>query len=120
MNRFPGMAITVSSIFSGNCYDTSNKTNDANIIMLSIPDWGVMPFAADRDSQQIASETDAFNNVVREECSYAGVKYSDITDISRKASADDTMLAADGLYPSGEMYGLWIDGIYSHVYELLK
>jgi len=120
MNRFPGMAITVSSIFSGSCYDTSNKTNDANIIVLSIPDWGVMPFAADRDSQQIASETDAFNNVVREECSYAGVKYSDITDISRKASADDTMLAADGLYPSGKMYGLWIDGIYSHVYELLK
>ena len=91
-----------------------------NIIVLSIPDWGVMPFAAGRDKEEIASEIDAFNNVVREECSYAGIKFFDITDISRRVSSDASLVSGDGLHPSGKMYGLWVDRIYSHVYDLLK
>jgi len=91
-----------------------------NIIVLSIPDWGVMPFAAGRDKEEIASEIDAFNNVVREECSYAGIKFFDITDISRRVSSDASLVAGDGLHPSGKMYGLWVDRIYSHVYDFLK
>lgn len=91
-----------------------------NVIVLSIPDWGVMPFASGRDRDKIAEEIDAFNNVVKEECNYAGIKFFDITEISRRAAYDPSLVAGDGLHPSGKMYGLWVDKIYSHVYELLK
>lgn len=91
-----------------------------NVIVLSIPDWGVMPFAEGLDSEEIAAEIDSFNNVVREECNYAGIKFFDITDISRRASGDQSLVANDGLHPSGKMYALWVDRIYSHVYQLLK
>lgn len=91
-----------------------------NVIVLSIPDWGVMPFASGRDRAAIAAEIDVFNNVIREECNYAGIKFFDITDISRRASVDPSLVAVDDLHPSGKMYGLWVDRIYSHVFELLK
>jgi len=91
-----------------------------NLIVLSIPDWGVMPFAGNRDRAKIAGEIDEFNRVVREECSEMGINFFDITDISRKASNDPSLVADDGLHPSGKMYGLWVDRIYSYVYDLLK
>ena len=36
-----------------------NKPN--HVFVLSIPDWGVTPFAAGRDKKQIAAEIDAYN-----------------------------------------------------------
>ena len=99
--------------------NSANNVAD-NVIVLSIPDWGVMPFASGRDKDKIAEEIDAFNNVVKEECSYAGIKFFDITEISRRAAHDPSLIAGDGLHPSGKMYGLWVDKIYSHVYQLLK
>ncbi|MEA1887689.1 MAG: GDSL-type esterase/lipase family protein [Bacteroidota bacterium] len=91
-----------------------------NVIVLSIPDWGVMPFAEGRDREEISSEIDAFNDVIREECNYAGIKFFVITDISRQASNDPSLVANDGLHPSGKMYALWVGRIFSHVYRLLK
>ncbi|MEE4214264.1 MAG: SGNH/GDSL hydrolase family protein, partial [Bacteroidales bacterium] len=92
----------------------------SRVIVLSIPDWGVMPFAEGRDRGEIAGEIDAFNRVVNEECSYAGVKFYDITAISRKAANDPSLVAGDGLHPSGKMYSMWVDLIYNDVYQLLK
>lgn len=91
-----------------------------NVIVLSIPDWGVMPFAQNRDREKIADEIDAFNRVVKEECMNAGISFFDITDISRKASNDLTLVAEDGLHPSGKMYSQWVDRVYNHVYDLFK
>ena len=34
-----------------------------HVIVLSIPDWGVTPFAKDRDRNKIAKEIDAFNAI---------------------------------------------------------
>ena len=92
----------------------------SRVIVLSIPDWGVMPFAEGRDRDEIAGEIDAFNDVVREECSYAGVKFYDITAISRKAANDPSLVAGDALHPSGKMYSMWVDLVYNDVYQLLK
>lgn len=90
------------------------------VIVLSIPDWGVTPFAAGRDKEKISSEIDLFNSVIDEECSKAGVEYFNITDISRRVSSEPSLLADDGLHPSGEMYRLWVERIYPYVYDLLK
>lgn len=81
------------------------------IIVISIPDWGVTPFAAGRDREKIASHIDAFNAVNRTEADAAGVHYVDVTAISRQAASDPTLLAPDDLHPSPKMYDQWVDVI---------
>lgn len=77
------------------------------VVVLSIPDWGVTPFAAGRDTAQIAREIDAFNAVNRDEAARAGARYVDVTPVSRMAAADVALVAEDGLHPSGLMYRAW-------------
>lgn len=94
---------------------------DANrIIVLSIPDWGVTPFAGDRDAKQIAQEIDQFNSVNRAETEKAGGHYIDITPISRQAVNDPTLIAGDGLHPSGTMYAQWAEMALPVVLDILK
>jgi lysophospholipase L1-like esterase len=77
------------------------------VIVLSIPDWGVTPFAAGRDRKQIAREIDHFNRINREETDRAGARYVDITPVSRQAATERELTADDGLHPSGLMYREW-------------
>lgn len=79
------------------------------VLVLSIPDWGVTPFAEGRDRARIALEIDAFNEVNRRVSEAAGVRYVDITGISREAARRPDLVAADGLHPSGAMYDLWVE-----------
>ena len=79
------------------------------VIVVSIPDWGVTPFAEGRDRAKIANEIDRYNAVNREETARAGAKYVDITPISRRS--DPKLVASDGLHPSGEMYREWAEAI---------
>lgn len=78
-----------------------------HVIVLSIPDWGVTPFAYGQDTKQIAKDIDAFNVVNRAETEKAGAQYVDITPISRAAVNDAALIASDGLHPSGKMYTEW-------------
>lgn len=91
----------------------------ANIFVLSIPDWGVTPFAEGRDREKISAEIDEYNNVCREECEEYGIIYFDITPISREAVSRPELIAGDGLHPSGVMYAEWVELIYLNVKELL-
>ena len=77
------------------------------VLVLSIPDWGVTPFARNdkRDAATIACEIDAFNAAARTVCAKEGVAFVDITPCSREHGAK--LLAEDGLHPSAEMYTLW-------------
>lgn len=81
----------------------------SRVVVVSIPDWGVTPFAREkrRDMIEVAGEIDAFNAVARSEAVHAGARFVDVTPISRLASHDASMLAADGLHPSAAMYRLW-------------
>ena len=94
--------------------------SQTRVIVLSIPDWGVMPFAESRDRQKIAGEIDRFNEVKREETEKMGIRFFDVTGISRAASADSSLIASDGLHPSGAMYRLWVDQIAGDVLALLN
>ncbi len=79
----------------------------ARVIVLSIPDWSVTSFATGRDRSKIAAEIDRFNAINRAETIQSGAQYIDITPISRRASIDPSLIAADGLHPSGKMYAHW-------------
>ena len=96
---------------------------DANkVVVLSIPDWGVTPFAKDKgsDPEQVAREIDAFNAVNKEETDKAGAHYVDVTSISRRAVSDPSLVAGDGLQPSGKMYAMWAEKVLPATLEILK
>jgi len=82
--------------------------NPERVIVVSIPDWGVTPFAEGRDREQIAKEIDQYNRVNKEESSKAGTGYVDVTPVSREAASDSKLVAEDGLHPSGKMYARWV------------
>lgn len=86
--------------------------NPENLIVISIPDYGVTPFGLQKNPIKIAKEIDAFNQINYAETIKAGANYVDITSISRKAQNNANLIASDGLHPSGEMYFLWVEEIF--------
>ena len=79
------------------------------VLALSIPDWGVTPFARGdtRDAATIGAELDAFNAAARRICEQESVAWVDITAVSRERGNEAGMLVADGLHPSAAMYTEW-------------
>lgn len=96
--RFEAL-LKIAISFAGN--------NHSRVIVLSIPDWGVTPFATGRNRKQIAKEIDDFNAVNREIAAKYHVHYLDITAWTREAAENPDLLAADGLHPSGKEYDRW-------------
>jgi len=91
----------------------------SRVFVLSIPDYGVTPFAGGNDSV-IGPQIDQFNAINKAESLRTGVHYLDITGISRQAATDPSLIAMDGLHPSGKMYGLWIQKLEPLIAARLK
>jgi lysophospholipase L1-like esterase len=78
------------------------------VLVVSIPDWGVTPFAKNKNRTIIGNEIDAFNKVIHDECMKNNITFFNITEISRKAINDNSLIAEDGLHPSKKMYKQWV------------
>jgi len=94
--------------------------NAGHVIVISIPDWSVTPFAHGRDRNTIAKEIDAFNAVNKDISAKYKVKYLDITPWTREAADDKNLLAADGLHPSGIEYARWAKKLEEMIIPILK
>lgn len=83
-----------------------------NVFVVSIPDYSV---TRSQGRQAVPNATslrlDEYNKINREEAEKKKVNYIYITEDSRLAYNDATLIASDGLHPSGKMYGLWVDKI---------
>jgi len=79
------------------------------VMMISIPDWGVTRFASEHghDSAAVAGALDSYNAVAREETLRVGAHWADVTTLSRACGNEEGMLATDGLHPSAAQYTLW-------------
>ena len=80
-----------------------------NVVVLSIPDWGVTPFAEGRERAGIARGIDSFNEVNRGEAARVDARYVDVTQASRRAFSEPELIAGDGLHPSAAMYARWAE-----------
>ncbi len=78
-----------------------------NVIVLSIPDYGVTPFGMGSNSALISSQVDSFNVINREVTITEGCTYVDITPSSKEALTNPGLVASDGLHPSGSEYRKW-------------
>ena len=91
-----------------------------HVIVLSIPDWGVTPFASGRDKDQIAREIDEYNAANKTISGNYKVHYIDITPWTREAANDLTLLAADGLHPSAKEYKRWSEKLADKIKAIIQ
>ncbi len=77
-----------------------------NVFVLSIPDYGYTPFGKEKQAA-ISQDIDIYNAVNRRLANKLGVRYYDITPLTRKGLDHPDLVAADGLHPSGKMYSWW-------------
>lgn len=95
-----------------------NNTN--HVIVLSIPDWGVTPFAVGRDNKKIATEIDEFNAINEKISKQYKVQYLGITTGTREAAKDESLLAGDKLHPSAKEYKRWAKRLTEAILKQLK
>ena len=82
----------------------------SHVIVLSIPDYGDSFYGQQAgDPAAVSKGIDAFNAVNLEVSGAYGVRYVDITDLTRSAKGDATLFAPDGLHYSGKEMALWAE-----------
>jgi lysophospholipase L1-like esterase len=122
-NQYRGMDINIyrkefSELIDQSIYLAGNDTGQ--VFVLSIPDWGVTRFATGYDREKIAREIDQYNTINKEITLSKGIVWIDVTGISRLAGKDETLIAGDGLHPSGKMYTEWVRLAVPEIVKMLQ
>jgi acyl-CoA thioesterase I len=90
------------------------------IVTVGIPDYTVTPAGADYgDPRQQHDGIVANNALMARLAAERGIASVDIFDVSLHAAEDRSLVADDGLHPSGAQYGLWVGRLVPVVEELL-
>ena len=92
----------------------------SHVIVVSIPDYSVTPFAQSKDLDKMAKEVEVFNNVSKAVSIQYKVHYADITPGSKQAPNDPGLLAEDKLHPSAKQYTKWAEEIAEIITKQLK
>jgi lysophospholipase L1-like esterase len=78
------------------------------IVTVSIPDYTVTPAGADYgDPDDQHDAIVASNTIMARLAAARGIAFVDIFDLSLRAADDRSLVADDGLHPSGAQYALW-------------
>ena len=89
-------------------------------LLVTTPDYTVTPAGADfGDPTQVSAALRRFNTLATEVATARDITVVDIHDLSLQAASDRTLVAVDGLHPSGLQYSLWVDRIRPVVTGLL-
>jgi len=92
-----------------------------NLILITIPDFGVTPTGAIYGSgRDISKGIAEFNNIIMREAKNRGLKCVDIYPETKKMKGNTDLTAKDGLHPSAKEYAIWETLIYPIAYSLLK
>jgi lysophospholipase L1-like esterase len=110
-NQFQGKSATQYEIEFEELLKTSiklGKGKTKNVFVVSIPDYGFTPYGKPKQVI-ITKQIDEFNAINKRIAEKFKIAYFNITEISRKGLEDPTLVAEDGLHPSGKMYAAWVD-----------
>lgn len=90
------------------------------IIVVTVPDYTLMPRGGDYGDPADRSRAIADNNAAMSALAGSrGVAVVDIVDISREVATDPTLGASDGLHPSGAQYARWVERLMPVMRDLL-
>ena len=83
---------------------------DKKIIVVTVPDFSVMPagkqYSGGRD---ISAGIASFNKIIKKEAAVHGLQVVDLYPLSQTMGGDGSLSASDGLHPSAKGYALWAD-----------
>jgi lysophospholipase L1-like esterase len=99
---------------------TFAKGNPDHVFVLSIPDWGITPFAEGKDRSDIAQKIDQYNNANKVITEAHKCHYLDITASTRKHGTDETFLTPDKLHYSAKEYRQWAESLAPLIANMLK
>lgn len=91
-----------------------------HVIVISIPDYGLTPFAKTMDTEKIAKEIETYNGVNKALSIQYKARYIDSTSASKNTGDDPPLLAADGLHPSEKEYAKWAEKLVEVIISQLK
>jgi acyl-CoA thioesterase I len=94
--------------------------NKNNVIIVSIPDYAFTPFGQNSNPSKISKELDLYNAKNKEIANKYNITYIDVTPISRLGVIDPSLVASDGLHPSGKQYKLWAIEMIDKALELIE
>jgi acyl-CoA thioesterase I len=82
------------------------------LVTVATPDYTVTPQGASYGDPAVqAAGIRTVNAILRELATQHGVAFIDIHDLSLRAGDDRSLVAVDGLHPSGAQYALWVERI---------
>jgi len=111
-NEFPQLLMTAISLAQG---------DKERVVVVSIPDYAFTPYGqTTTNRQQISDELDKYNAYAKEVAEKRGVKFLNITDITRGGIDEPNLVASDGLHPSEDAYAEFVDRLLPIVSAILK
>jgi lysophospholipase L1-like esterase len=109
--RFTGLLQTAIRLANG---------KKDKVVVLSIPDYSVTPFARGFDTALIRIQLDQLNTINKEVTDSFQCPYFNITPLTREARTNSALLAGDGLHPSGLEYQRWAEQLANLLAPVLK
>jgi lysophospholipase L1-like esterase len=104
----PEVVANMSEILDG----LVDRVGPRRILTVAVPDYTVTPAGADYgDPGRRHDAIVAVNAAMAREAADRRIAFVDIFDLSLRAKEDRTLVANDGLHPSGRQYGLWVERI---------
>ncbi len=92
----------------------------SRVFVLSIPDWGVTPFAEGKDRKEIADAIDSYNKLNRSITLAYRCHYLDITNSTREHGTDESYLTPDKLHYSEKEYAQWATLLAPEIVKQIK
>lgn len=94
--------------------------DERKVFVLSIPDWGITPFAEGRDREKIKIEIDAYNQAKEEITKAYNCHWLEITESTRDNGQDLEYLVGDKLHYSAKEYHAWAKKLSTQIKEELS
>jgi len=100
--------------------DLAARVGAERILVITTPDYTVAPAGGDfGDPSQQAAAIRTNNEILTGLAAGRRIATVDIYDLSQRAASDRSLVAADGLHPSGAQYALWVTRVVPAVESLL-
>ena len=100
--------------------DAVERVGANRVLVVTTPDYTVTPSGSDYgDPVQQAAGIRENNAIITEVARALGIAVVDIHGISLEAATDPSLVAFDGLHPSGAQYARWVERILPSVTTLL-
>jgi lysophospholipase L1-like esterase len=101
--------------------DLGRSLAPSRIVTVATPDYTVTPEGASYGDPFVqAAGIRTVNAILRDLSTERGIAFVDIHDLSLRAAGDRSLVADDGLHPSGAQYALWVERIAPVVAALLR